>query len=282
MSLRAGVIGLGMIGGGIAKHLLEAGIPTVVCDLLPEAVEGLRQRGAEVADSPGTLAAGVDVVGVVVRDRDVEEVMDAVLAKARPGTTVVLHSTVHPKRTRHYGALAADRGLGFLEAPVTGGPAGASQGTLTYIVGGDEALIERCRPVFEPPAGEIIHTGELGTAAAVKLGNNLLGYICFLAGFEANLLMQEAGVSLEAFDAVGRSGGQNLSPAISRFLALHRGPDPKDPGYQQMARGITEIAQKDLKLALELAEEVGVSLPGAALTRELMPRIYGLLDEKRR
>ncbi len=281
MTLRAGVIGLGAIGGGIASNLCKAGIPTTVCDVVPELVAKHEGEGAKAAASPGALAAAVDVVSVVVRDRDVDAVMAEVMEHAGAGSTIVGHSTVHPETSKRLGAQAAERGLSYLEVPVTGGATGAAAGTLGYIVGGEADVLARCRPVFEPAAGEIVHAGELGAGSVVKLSINLLGYMTFLAGHEANLLATSAGVSLEAFDQAGEAGGQ-VTPYLKAFLALHRGPDHEDPAFQQMAEGITELAQKDLKLALQLADDVGIGLPGAALTRQLMPRVYGLIDPKRR
>ena len=198
---------MGIIGKGMARALLGASVPTAVYDLRREVVDEMAAQGAVPARSCREAAAAADVgIGIVVRDdaeaREVVLGRDGALAGAASGAVLALHSTIFPD-TVHEIARAAERhGVGVLDAPVTGGQAGAENGTLCYIVGGDAGLLERCRPVFEPPSATIVHAGPLGAGAALELCNNVLGYLGFLAAFEADLLAERAGLSRDAFDAV--------------------------------------------------------------------------------
>jgi 3-hydroxyisobutyrate dehydrogenase len=142
----------------------------------------------------------------------------------------------------------------LVDACITGGQAGAEQGTLTYMVGGDADHIECCRAAFETSAAKIVHTGELGSGAAMKLCNNLMTYLGFLAAFEATLLARSAGLTDEVFEEVTRSNG-NLNDQMVAFLALHKLPADvlKEEGFQQHVRGFTTLAEKDLALTLEFA-----------------------------
>ena len=287
MTLRAGFVGLGSIGRPMARRLCLGGLTTTVFDLVPAAVDEIAAAGAARADSARAVAAAADVIGVCVRDdADVRAVVlgdDGLLAGAATGTVIAIHSTILPRTVRELGATAAAHGVAIVDACVTGGPMGAEQGRLTYMVGGEAADLERCRPVFATAAKTIVHTGALGTGAATKLCNNLMTYVGFLAAFEATLLAQESGLSQHAFEEVTRSNG-NLTDQMLAFLMLHRLPaaQRREPGFQQMLYGYTTLAEKDLAVTLAFAREHGVALPGAALCQQLMARVYGLEDHNRR
>ena len=287
MTLRAGFVGLGSIGRPMARRLRGAGLATTVYDLVPSAIEELVAAGAAAASSPRAVAAASDVVGVCVRDdADVQAVVlgdDGLLAGAAAGSVIAIHSTILPRTVRELGATARARGVGLVDACVTGGPTGAEQGRLTYMVGGDPADVERCRPVFASAARSIVETGALGTGAATKLCNNLMTYLGFLAAFEATTLARAAGLATRAFEEVTRSNG-NLTDQMQMFLMLHRLPDEqrREPGFQQMLRGYTTLAEKDLAVTLAFARELGLALPGTGLCQQLMARVYGLEDPNRR
>lgn len=287
MKTRAGFIGLGSIGRPMARRLCAGGLPTTVYDLVPAAVDELVAAGAARADSARAVAAASDVVGVCVRDdADVTAVVlgdDGLLAGAASGLVIAIHSTILPRTVRELGAAAAERGVSVVDACVTGGPTGAEQGRLTYMVGGEAADLERCRPVFATAARAIVHTGPLGTGAATKLCNNLMTYLGFLAAFEATTLAREAGLSTSAFEEVTRSNG-NLTDQMQAFLMLHRLPEEQrgEAGFQQMLRGYTTLAEKDLAVTLAFAREHGVALPGTAVCQQVMARVYGLNDRNRR
>ncbi len=287
MSIRAGFIGLGNIGAPMAERLVQAGLPTTVFDVRTSAVAELVAAGASGATSARELASACDVIGVCVRDdADVRDVVlgdEGALAGAKPGNVIALHSTILPSTVTEVGAAAEARGIGVVDACITGGATGAKEGTLTYIVGGEQGHLERCRPAFETSAGLIVHTGELGTGAATKLCNNLMTYQGFLAAFEAMLLARNAGLSQEALEEVMVSNG-NLNAQQLAFLALHKVPaeQRKADGFQQTVRGVLDLADKDLSVTLAFAREKGVALPGTALCQQLMARVYAVEDENRR
>ncbi len=271
----------------MARRLVEAGFATTVFDVVSAAVDELVAAGASGAPAPRAVAAASDIVGVCVRDDDdVRAVVlgdDGLLAGAAAGMVIALHSTILPRTVTEVGAIATARGVGVVDACVTGGPMGAEQGTLTYMVGGDAAHIERCRPAFATAAAKIVHTGTLGSGAATKLCNNLMTYLGFLSAFEATLLARRAGLSMRALEEVTCANG-NMTEQMRAFLMLHRLPaaQRQDAAFQDMLRAYTTLAEKDLAITLAFAREHGVALPGTALCQQLMARVYGLDDENRR
>jgi 3-hydroxyisobutyrate dehydrogenase len=284
MSIRAGFIGLGNIGQPMAARIVASGIATTVFDRRPEPCRALAAMGAGVAPSAAALAANVDVVGVCVRDdAEVDELLlgaGGVLAGAAAGVVVAIHSTVTPATVRALGEAAAPRGIALLDAPITGGAAGAENGTLTYMVGGEAAALERCRPVFATSAGRIVHTGVLGTGAATKLGNNLMQYMEFLGAREAAALARSAGVAIETLIEVSRSVGI-MSDAMASVIAFgdRLAANPGDPALMARAQHFAALAEKDLAVTLECARAEGIDLPGTVVCRALMRRTYGLPDE---
>jgi 3-hydroxyisobutyrate dehydrogenase len=143
--------------------------------------------------------------------------------------------------------------------------------------------VERCRPAFETSAAKIVHTGPLGSGAAVKLCNNLMTYLGFTAAYEATLLAKASGLSQQALHEVTRSNG-NLNDQMLAFLGVHEAGAAKadDPEFQAMLRNFADLAEKDLAVPLAFARENGVTLPGTGLCQQLMARVYGLRDERRR
>lgn len=283
MVLRVGFIGLGNIGMPMARRLLAGGLETHVLDAVQAPVDELVRDGAKPARSPRDLAERVDVIGVCVRDdADVRAVIlgdDGVLAGAARDSVIALHSTILPSTVREVGARAAERGIGVLDACVTGGAAAAAAGKLTYIVGGDAGHLERCRPAFETSAAKIVHTGPLGSGAATKLCNNLMTYLAWLSAFESFQLARAAGLSQEKLEEVTRSNG-NLTEPMQLFLALHKAPEAtrKSRDFQARMRSFATLAEKDLAVTLAFARESGVALPGTGLVSQLMARVYGLED----
>lgn len=281
MTVRAGFIGLGNIGKPMARRILDAGLPLTVFDVAPAPLAELSAAGARTAASAAEVAATADVVGVCVRDdAEVRAVVlgdEGISAGTPRGLVVAIHSTVLPRTVRDIAMLLEPRGISVVDACVTGGAAGAAQGKLTYMVGGDASLVEKCRAVFTTSAQRIVHTGPLGSGVSVKLCNNLMTYLGFLAAFEATTLARAGGLSEEAFEEVTRANG-NLTDQMLAFLALHRlsTETRKDPGFRAMLESFKSLAEKDLAVTLEFARESGVELPGAERCRELMGRVYGL------
>jgi 3-hydroxyisobutyrate dehydrogenase-like beta-hydroxyacid dehydrogenase len=287
VALRAGFVGLGNIGRPMAERLVAGGLETTVYDLLEPRVRDLVAQGAKAAASPRELAARCDVIGVCVRDdADVRAVVhgaEGLLAGAGRGSVIALHSTVLPGTVKEVGAAAAQRGVGVVDACVSGGEAGARQGTLTYMVGGAASDLEKCRTAFETSGKRIVHTGPLGTGVAVKLCNNLMTYLAWLSAFEANLLASASGLGQDVFEEVTRATGVLTDPMLA-FLAIHKVPDETRRGEAFQARlgRFATLAEKDLAVTLAFARENGVALPGAGLAQQLMARVYGLEDPKRR
>ena len=281
MPLRSGFIGLGNIGKPMARRLVEAGLQTTVYDVATGVVAELAAAGARAARSAREVARVADVVGICVRDDDEVRAValgpEGIEAGAVPGLIVAIHSTILPRTVRDIATALAPKGVSVVDACITGGAAGAAAGKLTYMVGGEAEHVERCRPVFETSAERIVHTGPLGSGVSVKLCNNLMTYLGFLAAFEAISLARAGGLSEKALEDVTRANG-NLTDQMLAFLALHRLPieTRKDPGLQQMLRSFTALAEKDLAVTLEFAREHGVELPGTARCRELMARVYGV------
>ncbi|TFH23358.1 MAG: NAD(P)-dependent oxidoreductase [Myxococcales bacterium] len=286
-AIRAGFIGLGNIGTPMALRLVEAGFETTVFDVAAGPMAELEAAGARAAGSPRELAGRCDVVGLCVRDdTDVRNVIcaeDGLLAGAAAGTVIAVHSTVLPSTVTDIAERAVDSGVRLVDACITGGQSGAEQGTLTYMVGGADDDVERCKPIFETSAKLVVHTGKLGTGAATKLCNNLMTYLGFLATFEASLLARESGLSFDALEEVARSNG-NMGEQQVAFAALHRLPDDvrSDAGFQEHMRGFMTLAEKDLTITLQYARENGVALPATGLCAQLMARVYAVDDPRRR
>ena len=261
MSERIGFIGLGIMGSGMARNLLTKGNALCVWNRSPERLAPILKAGATAAESPAALAARSDLVMICVSDTpDVEQVAlgpGGVLEGLSPGSLVVDHSSISPRATRRLAEAAAAEGAHWLDAPVSGGSEGAARGTLSIMVGGDPAQLERARPYLETYGTTITHVGLSGAGQIAKIVNQILVVVTQQGVGEALLLAQAGGLDLNtAIDAV--KGG-----AAGSWMLANRGP--------QMARrdwrpGFTiDLQQKDLRLALDAANELGVPLPATAL-----------------
>jgi 3-hydroxyisobutyrate dehydrogenase len=288
MTLRAGYIGLGNIGKPMASCWIGAGFETAVYDVVEAPVAELVGQGAKAAPSPRGVGAAADVIGICVRDDDdVRAVLlgdDGVLAGAAKGAVVMIHSTVHPATAMEMSAAGSERGVAVIDAAITGGDQRAAAGDLVIMAGGDPEALAKARPILDACAKSgVFHCGELGNGMKTKLCINLVTYLQWLAGYEGLKLARAAGLPLEVFEEVGLANGQ-ITPLMARFLTMHKLPDEarRSEGIQALVRGHTLVAEKDLHLALQLARENGISLPGGGLVSQLMARIYGLEDEGRR
>ncbi len=265
MAEQVGFIGLGIMGRGMAANLLRAGFPLAVWNRTRERTEPLAAAGAAVAASPAELAAASDIVITCVSDTpDVEAVIlgpQGVIHGARPGSLVIDMSTISPQATRAIAAALAARGVDMLDAPISGGSEGAAQGTLSIMVGGAAAALQRALPVLQAMGKRITHVGPHGAGQTVKLVNQVLVVGNCLAMCEALLLAQAGGVDLEkTLEAV--SGG-----AAGSWMLSQRGPQILSRDWRP---GFTiALQQKDLRLVLEAADQQGVPLPGTALIFQL-------------
>lgn len=287
MTLRVGFIGLGNQGQPIAANLVPAGFETTVYDLSEEPVAALVAGGAKAAGSPRELAARSDVIGICVpADEHVRAVVlgdDGVLAGAARGAVIAIHSTILPETAQELARVASPHGVEVLDACVTGGAARAKARQLTFLVGGALAALETVRPYLEVSAARILHAGEVGNGAKLKLCLNVITYIQWAAAYESFQLAKATGLPPELLEEAGQANGQ-LTPLMLAYLAMHKAPPAarESEAMQTTLRGYMHVAEKDLAWALELARRAGVAMPVGGLVSQLMARLYGVVDEGRR
>jgi len=275
--MRVGFIGLGNMGKHMAINIAKAGFDLMVYDLRPEPMRELTALGAKAARSADEIGAHGEIIEiVVVDDRQVEAVLlgeGGALSGTKQGSIIVIHSTVHPRTVRKLAEQAAAKGVTLIDAEVSGGERGAIAKTLCYMVGGDKAAFERCRPIFATSGANIFHLGALGSGAITKLAHNLIVYVNMLAASEGMRLAEKAGVDLKSMEQVVHAG------AAQSRVADHWSQQRKlKDTYTSGPRGLMELMHKDLRLALELGHDLGLSLPGAALTQQLLQRMLEIED----
>jgi 3-hydroxyisobutyrate dehydrogenase-like beta-hydroxyacid dehydrogenase len=274
---KIGFIGLGRMGEPIANNLLAAGYDVTVFDAREAAIVKMVDRGACAASSPRQVAQQVDLIELaVVDDPQVENVLtgaNGAFAGAAAGSIVAIHSTVVPDTVKRLAGLGATNGIHVIDAPVSGGETGAREKSLCYMVGGAAALLETCRAVFSTSASRIFHMGELGSGAAAKLIVQVVTCINMLAAREAELVANSCGIDFATMQQVLKaSSGQSLVAEnwLNRFKLAQDPPDVR--------RRRTEVFKKSLGPAIELARQLGLSLPGSELAERSMARIMGLED----
>jgi 2-hydroxy-3-oxopropionate reductase len=185
----------------------------------------------------------------------------------------MIHSTIMPGTVRTLAQAGQRKGMRFVDAPVSGGEAGARERQLCYMVGGDKDVFERCRPVLAASAAHIFHLGELGSGATAKMILQVVVCINMLGAYEAELLCEKCGLDLKAFQEVLRvSSGQSF--VFDHWLERFKRPDDPLP----IRRRRTEVFCESLSPALRAARDRGISLPGAALAQRLLARMMGLDD----
>jgi 3-hydroxyisobutyrate dehydrogenase-like beta-hydroxyacid dehydrogenase len=223
-----GFIGLGAMGVPMVRRLLGAGFPVYGFNRSRERLDALAQEGLVPCSGPGEVAERAEVIMTALpTEESVREVADAVLAAARSGQVLVEHSTVAPELSRDIAARARDLGADYLDAPVSGGPARAEDGTLTVMVGGEEDVLARVRPVLAAYGDPIRHCGDVGSGQAVKLVNQLLVAIHTAASAEAAAFATALGLDLNLVaEVVGTSfgGSTMLTRNLPRIAALDFAP----------------------------------------------------------
>ncbi|CAN5887166.1 NAD(P)-dependent oxidoreductase [soil metagenome] len=258
-----GFVGTGIMGSQMAANLVGAGFDVVVWNRTRSKAEAV--DGAAVADSPADLARQCRIVIMCVSDTpDVVAVVegpDGLLSTLSEGSLVVDHSTISPAVTVEMAELVAQKGASWIDAPVSGGSEGAVNATLSIMVGGSPDDLARARPFLEAVGSSITHVGGVGSGQMVKIVNQVLVVVNQLAVSEALLLAEAAGLDLGAtLDAV--EGG-----AAGSWMLSNRGPQMIDRDWRP---GFTiDLQQKDLRLALEAADQAGVPLMGTALVFQL-------------
>jgi len=261
------LIGLGLMGGPMGRNLLRAGFPLVVWNRTKAKADELVREGAKLAADPRGVAEQADVLITIVSDpAALEEVLfgakdagksSGALDGLRRGSTLIESSTVSPELARRVAAACAERGVDFLDAPVTGGTWGAQKGELVFMIGGKAEVLERVKPVLEAVGKKFLLLGPNGAGQTVKLGMNLLLALQVDAFAEALALVTSAGVPAEKLMEVLQSSMARSGVLDVKAPMMVKGEFP--------ASFPLRLMHKDVRLALELARDKGVTLPcGAA------------------
>lgn len=271
-----GFIGLGIMGRPMSRNLLKAGYRVVVFNRSKAAVGELVAAGASAADSPREVAARSEFVITMLPDsRDVKEVVlgpAGVIEGARPGTIVIDMSSIDPLVSREIGASLAGKGVGMLDAPVSGGEPKAVDGTLSIMAGGRQADFDACFDILKAMGASVVRVGDLGAGNVAKLANQIIVALNIAAMSEALVLAAKAGVDPElVFRAIrgGLAGGNTLEAKVPLILE-----GKFNPGFR------IKLHSKDLANALASGHGVGVPLPLTAAVMEILQalQVDGLGD----
>ena len=262
---RVGFCGLGTMGSGMAANVAQAGYPLTVWNRTPGRAGAAVAAGASEGLSPAAVASASEVVVMCVSDTpDVEAVLfgEGGLADGLArGSLVIDCSTIAPGATRQFAARLAERGIGFVDAPVSGGSEGALKGTLTIMVGGSEADVERARPVLEAMGSTITHMGPVGSGQTTKAVNQVILSGVYLGVAEGMVLAMKSGLDATLV-AEALSGG-----AAGSWVLQNRAQRMIDDDYPLGFRIALHL--KDLTIALEQARSVGAALPISAMASQI-------------
>ncbi|MFH1925402.1 MAG: 3-hydroxyisobutyrate dehydrogenase [Chloroflexota bacterium] len=270
---KLGFIGLGNMGKGMALNLARAGYPLTVHDIRPEPVQELVQAGAKAAGSPREVAENSEIViTMVTSSPHVEQIMfgpDGVLAGLKKGNIIIDMSTIDPIVTRKVAAAAAEKGIDMMDAPVSGAPPKAADGTLSIMVGGKKEIFDQCKPVLEVMGEKIIHVGEVGMGEVVKLANNLAAAIAGIGVFEGFLFGVKLGADPRVlYEVMSASSGNSW---VLQTRVPYPNVIPQSPANNDFAPGFTaDLMAKDLGLILSAAEATKIPLLAGSLTRQLV------------
>jgi 3-hydroxyisobutyrate dehydrogenase len=251
--MKAGMIGLGAMGAGMARNLASAGYLTAVYNRTATTAQSLAEGlGVTAYAQPEALAAEVDIVLICVSaDQDVLDVVNAIALTIKPGSVVVDMSTVSSETAKKAAAILAEKQAAFLDAPVSGGVEGVNKGTLAMMIGGDAEALEKVRPVLEAMASRIMHMGPTGAGQNTKAVNQIMAAGINQAVTEALAFGQAQGLPMDkVIDVI--SGG-----AAGNWFLQHRGPTMTRgtfaPGFK------LALHHKDLKICQAMARQIGAS-----------------------
>ncbi len=260
-----GIVGLGQMGLAMGMTLAARGFQVVGCDVNAARRETAGDRGIESHGLPGLAHRADFVILSLPLARHVSDVvsgLDGLLAHLKAGAVIIDTSTSEPAVSRRLAAEAETHGIGFLDAPVSGGPAGAASGTLTMMVGGTSETVTKSRPLLDALAAKVIHVGPTGAGNVAKLVNNLLVAINLLTVAEAVRLAEASGVPAHnALNVVNMASGRSAVTEVNypRWILS----DAFDSGFTM------GLMRKDVQLALALAVEAGTDLPVSELVARL-------------
>ncbi len=269
--MRVGFIGLGAMGCPMAGNLLRAGHEVTVCSRRAVSRAPLVELGAGAAATPAELAAGCDAVFTMVTGTaDVESVVlgaDGVVHGARPGSVVIDTSTIDPAATRTIAAALAERGVDMLDAPVSGGPQGARDATLSIMVGGRADVLARVRPLLDCLGAAVRHMGAHGAGQATKACNQLLLLVTAQGVAEALTLARRAGLDAGQVREALLAG--MASSRVLDFFGDRMARRDFDAGIE------SRLYHKDLDIVLRLAHDLGIALPAGAVTMQIVNGLHG-------
>jgi 3-hydroxyisobutyrate dehydrogenase len=266
--MRIGFIGLGAMGLPMAGHLVDAGHEVTVASRSRGPIDAAVDRGATDGGSPRGVAEASEVVIVCVPNSpEVTDVVDGMLPALSEGKTVVDCSTIDPEVERAQHARVGETGAAYLDAPLSGGTAGAQKGTLTLMVGGDADVLARTEPAFEPFAGLVVHVGGPGMGQVVKLCNNLIYAAQMAATAEATAMAVKSGVDMaKLYEVLTHATGDCV--AVRTRLPVP-GVVPDSPASNGWQPGfMTDLMAKDIDLATAYAAGTGVPVPTTAAARQ--------------
>ncbi len=270
---KVAMIGLGRMGGPMARHVIEAGFEVSLFDISAASLEQFSQSVAAVASSPADAGRAADLACIVVFDdaQTIEVVSgnNGVLTTMQPGSVVTIHSTISPETLRLLADAGTRVGVAVIDAGISGGETGSNAGTLLTMVGGSAEAVALASPALMAFSKEIIHAGDLGSGLALKLARNATGYICMAAVHEAMQIATGAGITLSVLQHTIAETGV-FDQALSPFML--GGPSPltdNDPqSLRELLLHLQSLGEKDLDQALNLAKELGEDLPVTTATRQ--------------
>jgi len=262
---RLGFVGVGLMGGGMARRLLKAGNAVTVFDIDAAKVNSLKALGAHPAASPKEVGAKSSVVLSSLPDssavRNTYLGPEGVLEGSSPGSVLIDMSTVDPETSRAIYQAAVRKKMKYLDGPVSGGPKEAESGKLVIFVGGDRSAFEECRPIFDTLGSPVHFAGPSGSGNVVKLVNNMMAMGNVLIAAEAMVLGVKAGMDGPTlFNILKTSGGRShhLEKRFPNALARNF-----EPGFT------VDLAKKDLALAIDMAKSFSVPVLAAHLNQQL-------------
>jgi 3-hydroxyisobutyrate dehydrogenase-like beta-hydroxyacid dehydrogenase len=263
MSIRkTGIIGLGAMGYPMARHMVNKGFAVSGYDIAPVAAQRALDAGVNVVDSPALVGAGAEVVIVMVAtDAQVEEVVlrSGLLDTLTKGAVICVASSTSPETARELETVCKARGLGFLDTPVVLGQEAADNGTLTIFCGGEEAAFQNAKPALSAFGANVMHVGACGMGQLTKTANNMLLWACMAANYEVLSFAKKAGADVpKLIAALQHSSGANWSLA-------------------RWGKSTGKWAEKDMDVALELAQDAHAPVPLSVLVDQLMK---GMNQEK--
>lgn len=280
--MKVGFVGLGDIGGAMAARLVDWPGGLVVHDLRPEACEPLVAKGASAAAHLAGLAACEVVSVVVLTDAQVRTVVEGLLPHLAPGAVIAVHSTIETGTAGELAATAAAVGVQVLDAPVSGGAMGAADGRLAAMVGGDRAAYEKAKPVFQRWASLVVHLGPAGAGTQAKLARNLITFASYAVAAEASRLAEACGLDLGKLAAVVRHSDTVTGGPSAVMVRRSTEPLAAEDGLRPIFEHARTLGEKDLGLALALAERLDVDLPFARLALDHLAAGLGVPHEELR